>query len=204
MARQFAKGRSMSEVAVWRQAKKHEAEVIWGPAVFVEELEPRLLLSQTPVVMPGFQLYYPAGSLDPASSTSPVGLTPDQIRHAYGIDVTKFGAISGDGTGQTIAIVDAYNDPNIVSDLQAFDSQFNLPACNLVQVGQKGGTTLPGPAPTGVSSSWGLEISLDVEWAHVVAPDATIVLVEANSNSSSDLYTAVTRPRTTPASRWSR
>ncbi len=139
---------------------------------------------------PDFQLYYATGSLDSASSPSQIGLTPDQIRHAYGINGIPWGSLTNGGTGQTIAIVNAYNDPNIVSDLLAFDSQFNLPACNLVQVGQKGGQTLPGPAPTGGNSPWGIEIALDVEWAHVVAPYATIVLVEANSNSASDLYAA--------------
>ena len=56
-------------------------------------------------------------------------------------------AITGDGTGQTIAIVDAYNDPNIVSDLQVFDSQFSLPACNLVRISQNGRHDAAGHRP---------------------------------------------------------
>src|SRR5580765_6447390 len=60
----------------------------------------------------------------------PATLSPLQVRHAYGFDQITFSAngqtIKGDGAGQTIAIVDAYNDPNIFSDLDAFDRQFNI------------------------------------------------------------------------------
>src|SRR5262245_36670734 len=57
-------------------------------------------------------------------------LTPAQIRHAYGFDQITFanGTIVGDGRGQTIAIVDAYDHPRIASDLAAFDALFGLPA----------------------------------------------------------------------------
>ena len=158
--------------------------------VSFEALEARLLLSQTPVATPGVRLYYPVGSSQPAVSASPIGLSPTQITHAYGIDVTKFGDVPGDGTGQTIAIVDAYNDPNIVGDVGQFCSQFSLPACNLVLIGQDGSSTLPTTqAPK--NGTWGLETALDVEWAHAIAPYAKIVLVEANSNANANLYAAV-------------
>src|SRR5205085_3309040 len=52
--------------------------------------------------------------------------TPAQMRHAYGFDQIQFGSIKGDGTGQTIAIVDAYDAPKINSDVQFFDSQFGI------------------------------------------------------------------------------
>jgi subtilase family serine protease len=91
------------------------------------------------------------------------------------------------GSGETIAIVDAYNDPNIVSDLSTFDSEYNLPAANLTVQNESGQTTrLPQTDP-----GWSLEISLDVEWAHAAAPGAKLLLVEANSASTSDLMTAV-------------
>ena len=62
--------------------------------------------------------------------SSPTGFSPSQITTAYGVNQITFknGTISGNGQGQTIAIVDAYNDPNISSDLVKFDSQFGLSA----------------------------------------------------------------------------
>jgi subtilase family serine protease len=112
--------------------------------------------------------------------------TPSQIRHAYGFDQVSFGATPADGTGTTIAIVDAYNEPNIVSDLATFDSFFGLQAPpSFKVVNQSGGSTLPAN-----NTGWGLEIALDVEWAHAIAPNANILLVEANSSSGTDLYTA--------------
>ena len=69
-----------------------------------------------------------------AQGSSPSGFTPVQILEAYnfystsGTNNISFSGVAGNGAGQTIAIVDAYNDPNIASDLAAFDAQFNLPA----------------------------------------------------------------------------
>ena len=87
-----------------------------------------------------------------ANVTSPAlvaGYSPAQIAHAYGFDQVKFTgpdgkSVNGDGTGQTIAIVDAYDDPNIALDLKAFDQQFNLPAPpSFTKVDQDGGTVYP-------------------------------------------------------------
>ena len=122
----------------------------------------------------------------PLAPSSPPSnaLTPQQILTAYGIN-----SIVGNGAGQTIAIVNAYDDPNIVSDLQTFDAQFNLPACNFTKINQDG---IAGDYPTAAGSSgWSVEIALDVEWAALIAPGASIVLVEANSPSIDDLLTAV-------------
>ncbi|MBI1916026.1 MAG: S53 family peptidase [Planctomycetes bacterium] len=123
------------------------------------------------------------------SSTGPNGYSRDQIRHAYHLD-----QISADGTGQTIAIVDAYNAPKILSDVRTFNTQFGLPQFNtntpgdptLKVVNQTGGSNLPR-----TDAGWALEISLDVEWAHAIAPKANILLVEARSNSFSNLFAAV-------------
>jgi subtilisin-like proprotein convertase family protein len=127
-------------------------------------------------------------------SGTQVGLTPAQIRHAYGFDQIMFntgasGTIAGDGAGQTIAIIEAYNDPNIVSDLAAFDTAFSLPAPpSFVRVNQTGGSTLPGLDPVGAGHvNWEFETALDVEWAHAMAPGASILLVEANSSGLGDL-----------------
>jgi hypothetical protein len=108
--------------------------------------------------------------------------TPAEIRQAYG-----FSSISANGAGQTIAIVDAYDNPNILSDLKAFDAKYGLPDPVFQKVNQNGSQS---KLPT-ADSGWGLEIALDVEWAHAVAPAAKILLVEANSSSLSDLLTAV-------------
>ena len=112
-------------------------------------------------------------------------LTPAQVRHAYGFDQVSFsgGTVAGDGTGQTIAIVDAYDDPNIAGDLQTFDSQFGIPAPpSFTKIVQSGTVT---------DAGWSGEIALDVEWAHAIAPKASIILVEARSSSYTDLLAAV-------------
>jgi subtilase family serine protease len=103
---------------------------------------------------------------------------PTQIRHAYGFD-----QVSNKGAGQTIYIVDAYNDPNITNDLHVFDSQWGLSNPNF--------TVHKMSRRIANSTSWGLEESLDVEWAHAIAPQANITLVEATSASNSALFSAI-------------
>jgi len=118
---------------------------------------------------------------NPDVQTTPYGLSPDQIKTAY-----SFPTSLSAGAGTTIAIVDAYNDPTVQSDLQVFSSQYGIP-CNgcLTVVNQNGGTSLPR-----TNANWAVEISLDVQWAHAIAPGAQILLVEASSNSNSNLYAA--------------
>ena len=121
-------------------------------------------------------------------------LTPAQVAHAYGFDQISFlnsvnQTIKGDGRGQTIAIVDAYDDPNIVSDLKTFDARYGISNND----GQ-GAFCLTKTAPqsrTQANGGWAQEISLDVEWAHAMAPGAHILLVEAKSASLSNLLSAV-------------
>jgi subtilase family serine protease len=127
-----------------------------------------------------------------AGAGSIITYTPAQIRTAYGFSsVTLSNGAAGTGAGQTVAIVDAYNDPNISSDLKAFDSQYGLSAASLKVVSQTGSAT---SLPT-ANAGWDLEISLDVEWAHAIAPGANILLVEANSSGLGDLLTAVNYAR---------
>jgi subtilase family serine protease len=154
------------------------------PRNFFEALEPRCVLSATlgTEVTPNLLVLS-----DATSSASIQGYTPAQIKAAYGFSSVTFGTVKGDGSGETIAIVDAYNDPNIVSDLAAFDKQFGLAAPpSLKVVNETGGTKLPTN-----SRDWATEIALDVEWAHAIAPGANILLVEASSAYSSDLDTAL-------------
>lgn len=120
--------------------------------------------------------------------TGPAGFAPSDIRHAYGFDLLACNTGNTCGTGQTVAIVDAFDDPNIESDLGVFNSQFGLPSCTTAN----GCFTKAEPqgAPR-TNTGWALEISLDVEWVHAIAPGAHILLVEAKSNSFSNLFGAV-------------
>ena len=138
-----------------------------------------------------------ANGLSLSSPAGTAAYTPAQIRTAYGIN-----NLSLDGTGQTIAIVDAYDDPAIYPALDAFDNQFGLtsggptlyaeygPASSFLTVLNQNGqaTSLPGTDPNGPGAdNWEVEEALDVEWAHAIAPGARIILVEANSQSLPDL-----------------
>jgi subtilase family serine protease len=119
-----------------------------------------------------------------ATPAAVVGKGPVQLRTAYALPSTT------NGKGQTIAIVDAYNDPNIESDLGVYDSQFGLPACTTAngcfkKVNQTGGTKYPA-----TNSGWALEISLDVEIAHAACPNCKILLVEATSGTLPNLLAA--------------
>ncbi|MFI5460697.1 MAG: hypothetical protein ACHRXM_35230 [Isosphaerales bacterium] len=128
----------------------------------------------------------------------PSGLTPSQITGAYGLSAIKFTSstgttVTGDGTGETIALIETYHDPNIQSDLATFDAKFNLPNPTLTVVNQAGGQT---------DSGWALEESLDVEMAHSIAPGASILVVEAAPSYSAtqelqDLLNAVNTARNT-------
>ncbi|MGD0304166.1 MAG: S53 family peptidase [Candidatus Acidiferrales bacterium] len=110
--------------------------------------------------------------------------TPAMIRHAYGFDL-----VANQGAGQTIAVIDAYDDANIESDLATFSSQFGLPACSSA-TGCFTKLYATGSQPS-ASAQWTIETALDVEWAHAIAPQANIILVEANSYALSDLLVAV-------------
>jgi subtilase family serine protease len=112
-------------------------------------------------------------------SAYPLGYSPAQIRHAYGFDQSP-----STGYGQTIAIVDAYGSPTIQNDLNAFCTRFRLPS-QYIQI------AYPTGRPSLVDQGWALETALDVEWAHAIAPSASILLVVAKSNSFADLLVAV-------------
>jgi subtilase family serine protease len=114
-----------------------------------------------------------------AASAGPAGYTPAQIRHAYAFD-----QIANNGAGQKIAIVDAYGSPTIQNDLNTFCKYFGLPLTT-VQI------YYPNGKPTQKDSGWALETSLDVEWAHAIAPGATIILVVSKDASLGNLLNAV-------------
>ena len=103
--------------------------------------------------------------------------TPDQMAAAYGVDALHAAGITG--KGETIVIVDSYGSPTALEDLQFFSSTFGLPAPDLTIL-HPTGTPSFNPAMHGIQAGWAFETSLDVQWAHAIAPDAKLVLVEAN------------------------
>jgi subtilase family serine protease len=122
-------------------------------------------------------------------SNAPIGidyLTPEIVTHFYGISAMQN---NQQGAGQTIAIIDAYHNPNIADDLNVFSQQWGLPLCNAANPCFKQAYA-SGKQPA-ADKGWSVEIALDVEWAHAIAPRANILLVEADSNSLDDLFKAV-------------
>jgi subtilase family serine protease len=119
---------------------------------------------------------------NPHASSGPTGYGPVQFRTAYSLPTITSTPI--------VAIVDAYNDPNIESDLGVYSTQYGLPSCTTAngcfkKVNQTGGTTYPTS-----NAGWSLEIALDVETVHGICPTCKILLVEANSPSYADLLAA--------------
>ncbi|HUA11048.1 MAG TPA: IPT/TIG domain-containing protein [Solirubrobacteraceae bacterium] len=112
------------------------------------------------------------------------GLRPGDLHSAYSVPTTS-------PADQTIALVDAFNDPEAENDLKVYDEEFGLPACTAAngcfrQLNQEGATS-PLPATEG---GWSLEISLDIEVAHATCQNCHIVLVEAKNSSLTNLEAA--------------
>jgi hypothetical protein len=154
----------------------------------LEPLESRILLSATSTV----QLSLIDKPLDDVSG-SPQNLSPAMIEQAYDFDNLAFSVngqtVSATGAGETIAIVDAFGDPDISSDLETFDANFGITNDNAN--GQFVLTVAtPGGGAVQTNAGWATEESLDVEWAHAIAPEANILLVEANSDTVPALTSA--------------
>jgi hypothetical protein len=173
----------------------------------LEDLEHRLVLSQLGGGTAGFA--EPTFVLNGRPAASPgagpqqiqvfAGATPQQIDSAYGIDQIEFGGIKGDGAGQTVAIVDAYDNPGFLdtsdpsfgsSALAVYDKAFGLPDPPSFTKFNESGSTDPSQLPAPSLLGWAPEIALDIEAVHAVAPAAAIDLVEANTNSNADLFQA--------------
>lgn len=112
-----------------------------------------------------------------ATGNAPIGMSPAAMKAAY-----HWPTSLSLGTGQTVAIVSAFDAPTIEADLGVFDQQYGLPACTtangcFTKINQ-GGVGNP---------SWSFETHIDVEWVHAIAPGARIVLVEAKTNAFIDL-----------------
>ena len=181
----------------------------------MEGLEVRMVLSTLTTAalaelkaVPPFEvreIIGPNGTLIPDQTAGPTGLSPQQLQDAYGINSIMFGSVQGTGAGQTIALIDAFNNPSFVdsgaagyatSALPEFDKQFGLPdPPSFTIYNQTGQTTnLPGPDVVG---GWGVEEALDIEWAHAMAPDAKIDVVLATSPVGPGLYIAAKTAATT-------
>jgi subtilase family serine protease len=124
----------------------------------------------------------------------PSGFTPSQIAAAYGLGPIALTsptgqAVAGDGSGQTIAIVVAFHNPNLPGDLKVFSDTFDLPEPQLQVINLAGDST---------NAVWASESALDVEWAHALAPGASLLVVEAKSDTQADLMDAVEVARNTP------
>jgi subtilase family serine protease len=128
----------------------------------------------------------------PATGVTPAGYGPAQFHGAYGLGT----APPASAPAQTVAIVDAYDDPTIRSDLTTYDSTFgipDLPSCSATvtascfqKVNQNGAAS---PLPS-ASAGWSLEIALDVETVHQICQTCKVILLEANSSSGANLSTA--------------
>jgi subtilase family serine protease len=140
-----------------------------------DHLEPRCLLSTAD----------PTSLSNITATPSAVLYAPGQIRTVYRVNNLPS---QDQGAGETIAIVDAYSDPNIKSDLATADAYASIPAPPSFTILNQNGKS--SPLPRG-NTGWGVEISLDVEWAHSIAPAAKLLLVEANTSLLSDLLKAV-------------
>jgi subtilase family serine protease len=122
----------------------------------------------------------------PLAAAGPAGYNPVQLQAAYSLPSSTA------GKGQTVAIVDAYNDPSAESDLAAYRSQFGLAPCTtgngcFRKVNQSGNAS---PLPAG-DVGWSEEISLDLDMVSAICPDCHILLVEATSPTLANLATAV-------------
>ncbi len=131
------------------------------------------------------RVHRPHAAVAPRATSSPTGLTPAQVKQAYGFSTSPTA-----GAGQTVAVVAPYDHSRIEDDLNAFSKKFGLPACTKAngcfkKVDYKGGKNWPSR-----SKLWSMEVALDVEWVHAIAPGAKILLVEAKTDRISDMLRA--------------
>ncbi len=116
-------------------------------------------------------------------SLAPCGYQPSDLQTAY--NLTPLYKAHLDGTGTTIAIVDAYGSTTIANDAAVFSAAMGLPPINLTVLG----TPTESNFSTDANAGWAAETTLDVEWVHAVAPGANIILVVTPTNSFNDLFT---------------
>ncbi len=146
---------------------------------------PAVRACATPATAPYMQCMAFVNAAAGTSTDQPHGLGPADIRSAYALG-------ENDGQGRTVAIVDAYDDPNAETDLAAYRAQYGLPPCTSAsgcfrKVNEHGASApLPSPDP-----GWGVEVSLDLDAVSAACPNCRILLVEADSSSIVDLLPGV-------------
>jgi len=118
-----------------------------------------------------------------------IGLTPQQIYQAYDFGDLASKHFPNRGAGQTIAVVVPFHAPTALSDLNTFSAQFGLPAVSSKMFKY---VYASGVQPS-ADRRWATEQALDVQWAHAIAPAAKILLVEADTDLTADLYNAVAK-----------
>jgi subtilase family serine protease len=126
----------------------------------------------------------------PLATAGPTGYNPADLRSAYGLTFA--------GSPVTVAIVDAFDDPNAEADLKVYRAQFGMPACTTAngcfkKINQNGGSSAPR-----ANAGWAEEISLDLDMVSAICPSCHILLVEATSNSFANLAAAVDRAASMP------
>jgi subtilase family serine protease len=151
-----------------------------------------------------------------ATASSYTFYTPAQIKSLYGFSsLTNDTKFAYQGSGQTIAVIGAYHNPTITNDVNTFSSQFGLPTCTSVsttstmissgkyytkptlgnpcsfQIIYANSSGNPVTTTPVVNSGWAVETSMDVQWAHAIAPKANIVLIEATDSSVNALLGAI-------------
>lgn len=124
-----------------------------------------------------------------SSVSAPSGFGPADLQQAYNL----VSASASAGAGRTIAIVDAFDDPNAEADLAVYRSTFGLPPCSSAsgcfqKVNQNGATS---PLPPADTTGWSEEISLDLDMASAICPNCNLLLVETNTSTNDDLGTGV-------------
>jgi hypothetical protein len=129
-------------------------------------------------------------ALRPDAAPTGDGYGPSSLQSAYKLTSDS----SSLGSGETVAVIDAYNDPDAASDLATYRAAWGLPACTEAsgcfrQVNQNGAAS-PLPAAAG-TNGWDVEESLDIDMVSAICPNCDILLVEANSASTANLGTAV-------------
>ncbi len=136
-------------------------------------------------------------------ATTPSGFGAADLQAAYKLDTSK-------GTGQTIAVVDAYNYPNADADLQKYRTQMGLPACTVAngcfKIVNQSGKASPLPANAPANDDWTVEAALDLDMASAACPKCKLILVEADDDQGDGLYIgndgAVTAGATVVSNSW--
>lgn len=156
-------------------------------------LEPNVARACAPTQDPNLRSCYALVRTDVGiqPDTTPQGYGPPELQEGYGL----VKAAKKDGKGQTIAVVEAYDDPTAESDLAFYRNYYGMPACTTkngcFQKLNQNGKKSPLPSKCTGSCEWDIELSLDMEMASAICPNCNVIVMEANSPTTTNLGTAV-------------